>query len=96
MQVKWLNKALLNLNDEAEYIAQDDPTTAKILIQRIFNSVKLLSDNPAMGNAGRILGTRELVAPDTRYIIPYRVRPQLDRIEVLRVFHTSRHLPKHW
>ncbi len=96
MQVKWLNKALQNLNDEAEYIAQDDPAAAKEVVQRIFDSVNLLSDNPSMGNAGRIHGTRELVVPNTRYIIPYRVRPRLDRIEILRVFHSSRRLPKRW
>lgn len=96
MQVKWLNKALQNLDDEAEYIAKDDPAAARIVIQRIFDSVNLLPDNPAMGNPGRIHGTRELVVPDTRYIIPYRVRPGLDYIEILRVFHSSRRLPKHW
>ncbi|WP_299204608.1 type II toxin-antitoxin system RelE/ParE family toxin [uncultured Amphritea sp.] len=41
MQVKWLSKALQNLNDEAEYIAKDDPTAAKLVVQRIFDSVSL-------------------------------------------------------
>ena len=27
-----------------------------------------------MGRAGRVPGTRELVIPDTPYILPYRVR----------------------
>lgn len=96
MQVKWLSRALQNLNDEADYIAQDNPEAAKKLVQRIFDSVNLLPSHPAMGHAGRIHGTRELVVPDTRYIVPYRVRPKLDRIEILRVFHSSRRLPKHW
>lgn len=96
MQVKWLSKALQNLNDEANYIAQEDPIAAKLIVQRIFDSVNLLPDNPFMGNPGRIHATRELVVPDTRYIIPYRVRPRLNRIEILRVFHTSRRLPKRW
>lgn len=96
MQVKWLSKALHNLNDEADYIAQEDPAAAKLVVQRIFDSVNLLPDNPAMGKPGRIHGTRELVVPDTRYIIPYRVRPRLNRIEILRVFHASRCLPKRW
>ena len=29
MQVKWLRKALQNLDDEAEYIAQEDPAAAE-------------------------------------------------------------------
>lgn len=94
MQVKWLNKALHNLDEEADYIAQDDPAAARSLVQRIHDAVDLLADNPALGRPGRIHGTREL--PDTRYVIPYRVRPRSDRIEILRVFHTSRRLPTRW
>ena len=96
MQVKWLKKALLNLNDEAEFIAQDDPAAARLVVQRIRSSIDLLSDNPALGHPGRIHGTRELLVPGTRYIIPYRARPRPDRIEVLRVFHASRCLPRRW
>mgnify|MGYP003384384734 FL=1 len=96
MQVKWLNKALQNLDDEAEYIAKDDPAAARQLVQRIVAAVRLLPANPALGYSGRIHGTRELLVPKTRYIVPYRVRPRLQRIEILRVFHTSRRLPKHW
>ena len=96
MQVEWLNTALQNLNDEAEYIAKDDPAAARQLVQRIVAAVRLLPANPALGYSGRIHRTRELLVPKTRYIVPYRVRPRLQRIEILRVFHTSRRLPKHW
>ncbi|MES9850501.1 MAG: type II toxin-antitoxin system RelE/ParE family toxin [Candidatus Thiodiazotropha sp. L084R] len=47
MQIKWLRKALKNLDDEAEFIAQDDPQAAQIAVQRIQQTVSLLSDNPA-------------------------------------------------
>ncbi len=96
MQTKWLHKALQNLNDEADYIARDDPEAAQLIVQRVFDAVNRLPDNPALGKVGRIHGTRELVVSNTRYIIPYRVRTQLNRIEILRVFHTSRRLPKRW
>ena len=96
MRVRWLNRALQNLEDEASYIAQDDPKAARIVVQRIFNQVDKLADNPALGRPGRIHGTRELVVPITRYIIPYRVRPRLDQIEILRSFHASRNLPARW
>ena len=96
MEVKWLNKALQNLDIEAEYIAKDDPEAAKIVVRRIFDSVNLLCDNPAIGNPGRIHGTRELAVPNTRYIIPYRVQQRSNTIEILRVFHTSRRQPKRW
>jgi toxin ParE1/3/4 len=96
MQVKWLKTALQNLDDEFEYIAQDNPDAARLVVQRIVDAINLLPANPALGQAGRIHGTRELAVPDTRYIVPYRVRPRLDRIEILRVFHTSRRPPQRW
>ena len=96
MQIRWLRKALQNLDNEAAYVAQDDPASASLVVHRIVEAVNNLAENPALGHVGRIHGTRELIVPDTRYIIPYRVRPRLNQIEILRVFHTSRRLPKSW
>ncbi|MCP4043777.1 MAG: type II toxin-antitoxin system RelE/ParE family toxin [Gammaproteobacteria bacterium] len=96
MQIKWLRKALKNLDDEAEYIAQDDPQAAQVVVQQIVQTVSLLSDNPSLGHPGRLPGTHELVIPKTRHIVPYRVRPRLQNIEILRVFHTSRKPPERW
>ena len=96
MEIKWLRNALKNLDREAEYIAKDDPQAAQLVVQRIHHTVSLLSDNPALGHPGRLPGTHELVIPKTRYIVPYRVRPRLHRIEILRVFHASRKLPERW
>ena len=96
MQIKWLRKALQNLQSEAKTIANDDPKAAQVVVQRIQHTVALLSQNPPLGHPGRLPGTRELVIPDTRYIVPYRVKLRLDRIEILRVFHSSRKLPQNW
>lgn len=96
MEIRWLRKALKNLDQEAEYIAKDDPQAARLVVQRILHTVSLLSNNPSLGHPGRLLGTYELIIPKTRYIVPYRVRPRLQRIEILRVFHASRRLPDRW
>ena len=96
MQVRWLAAALRNLDDEAEFVARENPAAARALVQRIVGAVGLLGENPALGRPGRIHGTRELVVAGTRYVVPYRVRLELDRIEILRVLHTSPRLPKRW
>ena len=96
MEIKWLRKALQNFDQELEYIAQDNPQAARLVAQRIVQAVALLAENPMLGHAGRIPGTCELVIPKTRYIAPYRVRPRLQRIEILRLFHTSCKLPERW
>lgn len=96
MKIKWLRTALLNLDQELNYIAQTDPAAARRVMQRIQQSISTLADNPAMGHPGRIHGTRELIIPNTRYLIPYLVRPRSNTIEILRVFHTSRKPPRNW
>ena len=96
MQVRWLAKALENLDDEAELIARDDPAAARAVVRRIRYAIYNLNANPALGRPGRIQGTRELLVPGTPYIVPYRIRPRPNRVEVLRVFHASRRLPERW
>lgn len=94
MRVRWLRAALLNLDEEAAYIATEDPAAARLVVGRIVTAVNLLAQKPALGKPGRLSGTRELLVPKTRYLIPYRIRA--DQIEILRVFHTSRKPPKSW
>lgn len=94
MRVRWLRKALRNLDEEVAYIANDDSAAARIVVERVLNAVAMLAQQPDMGRPGRVPGTRELVVPRTRYIVPYRVRG--DAVEILRVFHTSRRLPQRW
>ena len=94
MRIRWLKTALRNLDEEASYIATDDPVAAGKVVERVLGAVARLAHHPAMGRPGRIPGTRELVVPATRYLVPYRVVG--DEIQVLRVFHTSRRPPARW
>jgi toxin ParE1/3/4 len=94
MQVKWLRTALRNLDAEAAFVAEDDPTAARLVVQRVLKAVAMLAAQPDIGRPGRVPHTRELVVLNTRYIVPYRVRG--DTVEVLRMFHTSRRLPQKW
>lgn len=96
VEIRWLKKALQNLDSHASHIAREDPAAAQMLVHRVYRAVGLLLENPALGHPGRIDGTRELVVPKTRFNVPYRVMPRLNRIEILRVFHSSRQLPESW
>lgn len=94
MRVKWLRKALRNLDDEATYIATDDAVAARLIVKRILEAAAQLAEQPGLGRPGRVPGTRELVVHKTRYIVPYRVHGET--VVILRVFHTSRRLPERW
>ena len=94
VQVTWLRIALRKLDDEAIYIAHDSPQAAKLVVQRVLSAVALLAEQPSLGRPGRVPGTREMLVPKTRYVVPYRVRGHA--VEVLRVFHSSRRPAQRW
>ena len=91
MRIRWLRRALLDLDAAEAYIAHDDPRAAASVILRIVRAVTLLKEQPGIGRAGRVSGTKELVVPNTPYIVPYRVKD--DNIQILRVYHTARKWP---
>ena len=92
MRVRWLRRALRNLDDNAEYIARDNPDAAARIVERIATSVERLTTHPASGRPGRVPGTRELVIAGTPYIVPYRVRGAT--VEILRVLPAARKWPE--
>jgi len=91
LRVRWLRRALLDLDAVEEYIARDDPQAAAGVVLRIVRAVSLLKEQPGIGRAGRVSGTKEMVVPNTPFIVPYRVKD--DAIQILRVYHSSRKWP---
>jgi len=92
MRVIWFQRAIWDLESAKDYIIQDNPQVAQQIVQRIKDKVSLLSEQPGMGRPGRVPNTKELVVDRTPFILPYRIRD--NRIEILRVLHTSRQWPK--
>ena len=91
MRVRWLRRALKDLEEAEAFIAQDNHSAASEVAAKIVGAVALLKDQPGIGRAGRVPGTRELVVPDGPFIVPYRVVN--DTVQVLRVYHSSRKWP---
>ena len=92
MRLRWTRLAECDLDNIAAYIGQDSPAAAvRVILELIEQTETLLSRHVALGRAGRVLGTRELVIGGLPYVIPYRVRDH--DIEILRVLHTSRRWP---
>jgi toxin ParE1/3/4 len=92
VRVRWLSKAVDNLEKIAEYIAEDDPKAAGRVLTRIADSVEILRRFPTAGRPGRVEGTREFVVPALPYLIAYRVKEQ--QLEILRVLHAARKWPR--
>jgi toxin ParE1/3/4 len=92
MKIAWSPEAIEDLVSLRAYIAEDNPAAARRTVQHLVESIEqLLPDNPRIGRAGRVPGTRELVIPKTPYIVPYRF--QRTTIQILRVYHAARRWP---
>lgn len=92
MIIIWSPQAVADLASLRAYIAEDDKAAAQRVVLHVLRNIeRLLSDQPQLGRAGRVPGTRELVIPRTPYIVPYRIRD--NRIQVLRVYRGARKWP---
>jgi toxin ParE1/3/4 len=83
--VVWSPRAIGHLADLRAYIAGENPDAAARTATTLLTAVDRLAVLPNLGRPGRVSGTRELVVPGTRYVIPYRVRGE--RLEIIAVFH---------
>lgn len=92
MKIRWTKGATDNLENIEVYVGKDNPRAAIKMVIKVIQSVNQLSRHPAMGKPGRIEETRELVIPDTPFIVPYRIKNET--VQILRVFHHSQKWPK--
>ncbi len=56
MKVRWLLKAVNDLEYLHEYIARDNPTAASRQVDLILEAAARLSENANMGRRGRVKG----------------------------------------
>ena len=89
LKIIWMPQAQQDLRDIREFISRDAPVTADIFVRRIRSAVSRLRQFPESGAV-----VRERKNPNIREIFQgsYRIiyRIQIDRIEVLTVFHGAR------
>ena len=93
MQLVWTPQARRQRQEAIDHIAQDNPRAALDPLDRIEQQTDTLLTYPELGRPGRTPGTRELVISRTPFIVVYRLRPQAQRIELLRLLHGAQQWP---
>ena len=88
MQLKWTDPALQDLKEASDYLASENPQAATMMAARIQEAVEYLMDYPAIGRAGRLSDTKELVVTGTPFIVIYRLRSPT--VQILRLLHHAR------
>ena len=92
MKTIWSPLAIDRATEIAEYIAQDNPSAARIWVETLFDKVQILKSSP---KSGRVVpeshreDIRELIYVNYRII--YRV--EKNKISVLTVRHGKQILP---
>jgi toxin ParE1/3/4 len=93
MTVRWSRQAAEDIQSLHTYLNERNPSAATRISETIASTVnRLLSENFMLGHPGRVPGTRELVIPQTQYIVPYRIR--FGHVQILRVYHHSQPWPE--
>jgi addiction module RelE/StbE family toxin len=94
MKRRILARAARDLAEIEAYISTDNPEAARAVASRLRKAFELITARPEIGRPAQFPDTREWSVPGLPYVIPYRVRP--NRIDILRVWHTSRERPPEW
>ena len=93
--VVWSEAALDDTDVLFAYIAADNSTAARKVLDRIESTAEGLGRLPS-GRKGRVQGSYEKSVVGLPYIIAYAIRtlPSAEQIVILRVIHTARNWPK--
>lgn len=93
MNIIWLPTARANRTNAVDYIAREHPRTALDQLDEIERQSDMLAIYPEIGRVGRLRGRRELVVKRTPFILVYRLRTRLKRVEILRLLHGAQNWP---
>lgn len=90
--IEWTKQAVRQLDQAYDYIAlSNSKSIAEQVISQIIKSVERLATFPMSGRPGRVSGTRELVIPDTPFVVAYT--RQKNQIVILAIYHGAQQWP---
>ena len=90
MKLSWTDESIADRIDIHDYIEAGNPAAALVLDEYFSKTAERLQHHPMLGRAGRVNGTRELVAHES-YILVYDIVG--DELRILRVLHAARQWP---
>jgi toxin ParE1/3/4 len=86
-EIRWTAEAEIWLKDIYDYIAQDNPTAAAVVVEGIYEKVQILRDFPEIGHRYRSEPEGEIrILLYGHYRIAYLLRSE-EKIDILGIFH---------
>lgn len=93
--LEWSKQALKDRENIFDYISKENVPAAIRTDIRIRDHIAQLLIFPESGRKGRLAETRELIVPETHFIVVYAVLPSTpNKIKILRVLHSARQWPE--
>ncbi len=88
MKIRWTRPFAQNLESARQYIMLEDPKAALNVLKRILGSLDTLSTFPEAGKVSKQKeGTRQMVVPNTPFVIAYRIHN--NAVELLALWHQA-------
>jgi plasmid stabilization system protein ParE len=70
--LEWARAARDAFEASIDYIAADDPFTARLVVERVESALRELQAHPKIGRVAGARGRRALPIPNTGHIVNYR------------------------
>jgi len=92
MKIRFTPNAYTDIGEVYDYIAGDNPVVAQRVLDQIESMIDHLVEHPSLGHLGRVSDTRELVIPNTPYIVAYELSSSF--VDILAIIHSSKRWPE--
>jgi plasmid stabilization system protein ParE len=90
MKVSYSPRAVSQITEAYDYIAQDNPAAANAFLIRVESIASLLSVRPGIGRVTGKPGVQVVSLQPYRYLLFYKTLQERDEIRIIRVRHMSR------
>lgn len=89
MNIRWTKPFTQNLESARLYIAAEDPKAALVVLM---GTIDTLARFPEAGKgSNQVIGTRQILVPNTPFLISYRIKN--NTVELLALWHHAQKWP---
>ena len=92
MTIVWSRTAVEDLINLRAYIEEQNSKAAAKVADAILARVESLKEFPGQGRPGRVPHTRELIIPETPFLVVYTVSGTT--VQIVTVLHSARKWPQ--
>ncbi|MBV8836348.1 MAG: type II toxin-antitoxin system RelE/ParE family toxin [Alphaproteobacteria bacterium] len=90
MRVAYSRRAVRQITETFDYIAEDNPAAANTFLVRVEEMASLLALRPGIGRRTQKAGVQVIGLRPYRYLLFYKVLNRGDELRIIRLRHMSR------